>query len=410
MDLTTSNQTIYHPIREFLQVQKNWTFITYTHLSGKSSVLECTFANCKYVLPVHREEQSQFGVSLGSASSTIAADLQRALAHKLTAANNAPTGHALKNGGAHRTGAQQPAQHSHGGFDSRRHSHSRTHSVEELQRLGLGGFALAGRDLCSRGSGGSGGSAGGAASGGGCGSGGSSIGGGYGCCCRSLDRDSVKISLENTNTCTDSLVTAIDDEAFLLGDFLPHDNDASFCGGGGGSALNSRCGGGGGHLAGGCSCSGACGGGGVGCGVGASCGSGGKVHFGGGGGDDLSLYGTPKEELGPIAPMGNHNGPSSGGGGVGSNGYGGGRGSLGGSGANVSTSMGAGGNAGGPAGGAAGESGKQSFIKNQLQALFQPTDNKLAMKLFGSKKALMKERIRQKETGHWVIHPCSSFR
>lgn len=84
----------------------------------------------------------------------------------------------------------------------------------------------------------------------------------------------------------------------------------------------------------------------------------GKVHFGG---DDVSLYGTPKEEPGP-APM------------------------------------------------SAAESGKQSFLKNQLQALFQPTDNKLAMKLFGSKKALMKERIRQKAAGHWVIHPCSSFR
>ena len=53
---------------------------------------------------------------------------------------------------------------------------------------------------------------------------------------------------------------------------------------------------------------------------------------------------------------------------------------------------------------------KPSFIRNQLQALFQPTDNKLAMKLFGSKKALMKERIRQKAAGHWIIHPCSNFR
>lgn len=82
----------------------------------------------------------------------------------------------------------------------------------------------------------------------------------------------------------------------------------------------------------------------------------GKVHFGV---DDVSLYGTPKEELGPGLP---------------------------------------------------GQEVKQSFLKNQLQALFQPTDNKLAMKLFGSKKALMKERIRQKAAGHWVIHPCSSFR
>ena len=49
-------------------------------------------------------------------------------------------------------------------------------------------------------------------------------------------------------------------------------------------------------------------------------------------------------------------------------------------------------------------------MRNQLQNIFAPTDNKLAMKLFGSKKALMKERVRQKEIGHWIIHPCSSFR
>lgn len=128
--------------------------------------------------------------------------------------------------------------------------------------------------------------------------------------------DSIKISIENTNTCTDSLVTALDDETLLL-----TDPDTMFT-----------------------PCPG-------------------KVHFGG---DDLSLYGTPKEEPGP-APMGNHPGLLP-------------------------------------------DTGKQSFIKNQLQALFQPTDNKLAMKLFGSKKALMKERIRQKASGHWVIHPCSSFR
>ena len=49
-------------------------------------------------------------------------------------------------------------------------------------------------------------------------------------------------------------------------------------------------------------------------------------------------------------------------------------------------------------------------VGNQLQNIFAPTDSKLAMKLFGSKKALMKERVRQKEIGHWIIHPCSSFR
>ncbi|XP_076294172.1 hyperpolarization activated cyclic nucleotide gated potassium channel Ih isoform X5 [Lasioglossum baleicum] len=126
--------------------------------------------------------------------------------------------------------------------------------------------------------------------------------------------DSIKISIENTNTCTDSLVTALDDETLLITDF-PGDT---------GNEMNYK--------------------------------GSGKVHFGV---DDVSLYGTPKEEPGPGLP---------------------------------------------------GQEVKQSFLKNQLQALFQPTDNKLAMKLFGSKKALMKERIRQKAAGHWVIHPCSSFR
>ena len=73
--------------------------------------------------------------------------------------------------------------------------------------------------------------------------------------------------------------------------------------------------------------------------------------------DDISLYGTPKEEPGPMF----------------------------------------------------GEA-KASFMRNQIEALFQPSDNKLAMKLFGSKKALMKERVRQRESGHWIIHPCSNFR
>ncbi|XP_026321096.1 potassium/sodium hyperpolarization-activated cyclic nucleotide-gated channel 2 isoform X11 [Hyposmocoma kahamanoa] len=124
------------------------------------------------------------------------------------------------------------------------------------------------------------------------------------------DCASVRISIDNTNTCcTDSLVTALDDETLLLGDA-----DMSLKQGSGT----------------------------------------GKVHFGGL--DDVSLYGTPVEPA-PPAP-----------------------------------------------------DAKQGFLRNQLQALFQPTDNKLAMKLFGSKKALMKERIRQKAAGHWVIHPCSSFR
>ncbi|XP_018900258.2 potassium/sodium hyperpolarization-activated cyclic nucleotide-gated channel 2 isoform X2 [Bemisia tabaci] len=117
----------------------------------------------------------------------------------------------------------------------------------------------------------------------------------------------------------------------------------------------------------------------------------GKVHFTGGGQpDEFSLYGTPKEEPGPL-PMGHHAGHGSSGAGH----HGGGHSALG------TSAMGL---------GSHDPSSKQSFLKNQLQALFQPTDNKLAMKLFGSKKALMKERIRQKAAGHWVIHPCSSFR
>jgi hypothetical protein len=73
--------------------------------------------------------------------------------------------------------------------------------------------------------------------------------------------------------------------------------------------------------------------------------------------DDISLYGTPKEEVGPVFAE-----------------------------------------------------AKASFMRSQIESLFQASDNKLAMKLFGSKKALMNERLRQKESGHWIIHPCSNFR
>lgn len=88
-----------------------------------------------------------------------------------------------------------------------------------------------------------------------------------------------------------------------------------------------------------------------------------KVHFSTEK-DDVSLYGTPKEELGPI---------------------------------NTSRTS-------------VSSESKPGWVRNQLQNIFAPTDNKLAMKLFGSKKALMKERVRQKAIGHWIIHPCSSFR
>ena len=49
-------------------------------------------------------------------------------------------------------------------------------------------------------------------------------------------------------------------------------------------------------------------------------------------------------------------------------------------------------------------------IREQIMALFQVSDNKLSMKLFGNKSAVMKEKLRQKAAGNWVIHPCSTFR
>jgi len=83
-------------------------------------------------------------------------------------------------------------------------------------------------------------------------------------------------------------------------------------------------------------------------------------------GDDISLYGTPKEEMSPFreleAPT--HRASSS----------------------------------------------PTNYLRDQIVAFFQPSDNKLAMKLFGNKNALIKEKLRQKAAGNWVIHPCSNFR
>ena len=52
----------------------------------------------------------------------------------------------------------------------------------------------------------------------------------------------------------------------------------------------------------------------------------------------------------------------------------------------------------------------RSYLKDQILTFFQPSDNKLAMKLFGNKNALMNEKLRHKRVGNWVIHPCSNFR
>lgn len=51
-----------------------------------------------------------------------------------------------------------------------------------------------------------------------------------------------------------------------------------------------------------------------------------------------------------------------------------------------------------------------NYLKDQLISFFQVSDNRLAMKLFGNKNALMREKMRQKAAGNWVIHPCSNFR
>jgi len=83
-------------------------------------------------------------------------------------------------------------------------------------------------------------------------------------------------------------------------------------------------------------------------------------------GDDISLYGTPKEEMSPFRELeaSSHRASNS----------------------------------------------PTNYLRDQIVAFFQPSDNKLAMKLFGNKNALMKEKLRQKAAGNWVIHPCSNFR
>lgn len=81
-------------------------------------------------------------------------------------------------------------------------------------------------------------------------------------------------------------------------------------------------------------------------------------------GDEASLYGTPKEDLSPTKEVESQRTPQS----------------------------------------------ATNYLKDQIISFFQPSDNKLAMKLFGNKNALMKEKLRQKAAGNWVIHPCSNFR
>lgn len=49
-------------------------------------------------------------------------------------------------------------------------------------------------------------------------------------------------------------------------------------------------------------------------------------------------------------------------------------------------------------------------LRDQFFSFFQASDNKLAMKLFGSRNALLKEKRRQMAAKTWIIHPCSNFR
>jgi hypothetical protein len=54
--------------------------------------------------------------------------------------------------------------------------------------------------------------------------------------------------------------------------------------------------------------------------------------------------------------------------------------------------------------------GASSTVVSYFMDLLKPSDNKLAMKLFGSRKGVLKERLRQQRAGHCIIHPCSNFR
>lgn len=46
----------------------------------------------------------------------------------------------------------------------------------------------------------------------------------------------------------------------------------------------------------------------------------------------------------------------------------------------------------------------------RLAAMFHISDNRLAMKLFGSRTALDRERRRHRQLDQWIVHPCSNFR
>ena len=48
--------------------------------------------------------------------------------------------------------------------------------------------------------------------------------------------------------------------------------------------------------------------------------------------------------------------------------------------------------------------------RTYLRTLFHVQDNKISLKLFGSKRGVREEQERQEQMGFYVIHPCSIFR
>ena len=50
------------------------------------------------------------------------------------------------------------------------------------------------------------------------------------------------------------------------------------------------------------------------------------------------------------------------------------------------------------------------IVKKKVHGLFHVWDNRLAMKMFGSRNGIQREEERRKNCKHWVIHPCSKFR
>ena len=49
-------------------------------------------------------------------------------------------------------------------------------------------------------------------------------------------------------------------------------------------------------------------------------------------------------------------------------------------------------------------------LKEQIYSFFQATDNKLSLKLYGNRGAVLREKVRQQLVGQFIVHPCSDFR